>query len=61
MLERALGATTILGTDLSANRLEAANDIGLVDAAIKADDGSSGQTMSRAAARSVSGITTATG
>jgi len=47
MLGRALGATTILGTDLSAQRLAAASDLGLVDEAIKADDEALGQILSR--------------
>jgi threonine dehydrogenase-like Zn-dependent dehydrogenase len=38
MLGRALGATTILGTDLAESRLALASDLGLVDHAIKADD-----------------------
>jgi len=47
MLGRALGATTILGTDVSDQRLAAASDLGLVDVAIKANDEALGQIMSR--------------
>ena len=43
MLGRALGATTIIGTDLSESRLALASDLGLVDAALKADDGALGR------------------
>ena len=38
MLGRALGVTKILGTDISAQRLALAADLGLVDEAIPADD-----------------------
>ncbi|WP_250847154.1 zinc-dependent alcohol dehydrogenase family protein [Aquisphaera insulae] len=38
MLGRALGASTIIGTDLSDSRLGLAVDLGLVDLALKADD-----------------------
>jgi len=51
MVGRALGATTILGTDLSDGRLAVASDLGLVDAAIKADDQALGQIMSRTSGR----------
>ncbi len=47
MLGRALGATTIIGTDLSENRLAAASNLGLVDVAIKADDEALDQILSR--------------
>ena len=47
MLGRALGATTIIGTDLSEERLTLASDLGLVDAAIKADDNALGQILAR--------------
>jgi threonine dehydrogenase-like Zn-dependent dehydrogenase len=47
MLGRALGATTILGTDLSERRLALASDLGLVDAAFKADDGALGEILKR--------------
>ena len=43
MLGRALGATTIIGTDLSEKRLALASDLGLVDLAIKADDSALGR------------------
>jgi threonine dehydrogenase-like Zn-dependent dehydrogenase len=36
MLGRALGVSTVIGTDLSENRLALASDLGLVDVAIKA-------------------------
>jgi len=51
MLGRALGATTILGTDLADPRLALASDLGLVDAAIKADDQALGRIMSRTGGR----------
>src|SRR3954466_15278513 len=51
MLGRALGATTILGTDLSERRLALAGDLGLVDAAIKADDGALDQILKRTGGR----------
>jgi threonine dehydrogenase-like Zn-dependent dehydrogenase len=47
MLGRALGVTTIIGTDLSESRLGLASDLGLVDAAIKADDTALDQIMVR--------------
>jgi len=37
MLGRALGAATVIGTDVSAGRLKLARDLGLVDHAIRAD------------------------
>src|SRR3954453_19888637 len=51
MLGRALGATTILGTDLSERRLALASDLGLVDATIKADDGALDQILKRTGGR----------
>ena len=47
MLGRALGATTIIGTDLSENRLALAGDLGLVDVAIEADDGALDEILRR--------------
>jgi len=38
MLGRALGATTVIGTDISDGRLKLAKDLKLVDHALKADD-----------------------
>ncbi|QEH34152.1 D-arabitol-phosphate dehydrogenase [Aquisphaera giovannonii] len=38
MLGRALGASTIIGTDLSDSRLTLATELGLVDVALRADD-----------------------
>jgi threonine dehydrogenase-like Zn-dependent dehydrogenase len=45
MLGRALGATTILGTDMSESRLALATELELVDVAIKADDRALEQVM----------------
>jgi threonine dehydrogenase-like Zn-dependent dehydrogenase len=47
MLGRALGARSILGTDLADSRLALAVDLGLVDAAIKADDSALEQILKR--------------
>ena len=47
MLGRALGAATIIGTDLSENRLALAGDLGLVDVAIKADGGALDEILQR--------------
>jgi threonine dehydrogenase-like Zn-dependent dehydrogenase len=45
MLGRALGATNIIGTDLSDARMALASDLGLVDHCVKADDGALEQIM----------------
>jgi threonine dehydrogenase-like Zn-dependent dehydrogenase len=45
MLGRALGATEILGTDLSEERLALASDLGLVDVVLKADDSALGRIL----------------
>ena len=42
---------TIIGTDLSDERLTLASDLGLVDAAIKADDNALGQILTRTGGR----------
>ena len=47
MLGRALGAATIIGTDLSENRLALASDLGLVDLAIKAEGGALDEILQR--------------
>src|SRR5208337_4125567 len=47
MLGRALGAAAIIGTDLSENRLALASDLGLVDVAIKAEDGAHDEILQR--------------
>ena len=47
MLGRALGATTIIGTDLSESRMALASNLKLVDVAIKADDSASSKIMER--------------
>jgi threonine dehydrogenase-like Zn-dependent dehydrogenase len=47
MLGRALGVSTIIGTDLSEARLTLASDMGLVDFAIKADENALGQILGR--------------
>lgn len=39
MLGRALGATTIIGTDVNDGRLSLASDLGLIDHVVKADEG----------------------
>jgi len=39
MLGRALGVTTVIGTDISGERLALAHELGLVDHTLKADDG----------------------
>jgi threonine dehydrogenase-like Zn-dependent dehydrogenase len=51
MLGRALGASQIIGTDLSEERLTLASDLGLVDAAIKADDNALEQVLARTGGR----------
>jgi threonine dehydrogenase-like Zn-dependent dehydrogenase len=47
MLGRALGARSILGTDVAESRLALARELGLVDAAIKADDAALEQILKR--------------
>jgi threonine dehydrogenase-like Zn-dependent dehydrogenase len=47
MLGRALGATTIIGTDLSESRLALASDLGLLDVALMADDKALGKILER--------------
>lgn len=46
ILGRALGSTTIIGTDLSDNRLALAMNLGLIDHAVKADDSALDQVLS---------------
>jgi threonine dehydrogenase-like Zn-dependent dehydrogenase len=45
MLGRALGATTIIGTDISESRMKLACDLGLVDHALKSDEAALGEVM----------------
>src|SRR5208337_909651 len=47
MLGRALGAATIIGTDLSEKRRALASDLGLVDLAIKAEGGALDEILQR--------------
>ncbi len=49
MLGRALRATTIIGTDLSESRLALASELGLLDVALKADDGALERILDRPA------------
>jgi threonine dehydrogenase-like Zn-dependent dehydrogenase len=51
MLGRALGAATIIGTDLSASRLALASDLGLLDVALEADDGALARILDRTGGR----------
>jgi threonine dehydrogenase-like Zn-dependent dehydrogenase len=51
MLGRALGAATILGTDLSEDRLSLASNLGLVDVALQADESALAQILSRTGGR----------
>jgi threonine dehydrogenase-like Zn-dependent dehydrogenase len=47
MLGRALGATAIIGTDLSEQRLALASNLGLINLALKADDSALEQILDR--------------
>jgi 2-desacetyl-2-hydroxyethyl bacteriochlorophyllide A dehydrogenase len=51
MLGRALGATLVIGTDVSAGRLKVARDLGLVDHALPADDKALGRIKDLTGAR----------
>jgi threonine dehydrogenase-like Zn-dependent dehydrogenase len=51
MLGRALGVSTIIGTDLSEARLALGGEMGLVDFAIKADENALGQILGRTGGR----------